>query len=216
MFNWTGHLFNRYRYTLPDRSIKDLKEICKILFIDDLKFDVPDILINSGWKNTKIVVDIESLYCSEVKEANIIFVDISGVGRKMKFSDEGLGLISALKEKYPEKKIVVYSSQSRGDRFHKGLSDADARLAKNADPYQFENIVEQFAKEAFSRIECIKKLREEIYNQFGIYMTEPEIDEKLLKIGQKRDYSILKISKIFNLENASSIASIASLFLRGS
>ena len=216
IFSQASIFLDRYRYTLPDRSTEDLKKMCRILFIDDLKFDVPDILINSGWANTKIMIDVESLSCLDIKEANIIFVDISGVGRKLKFSDEGLGLISALKERYPEKKIVVYSAQSRGDRFHKGLSDADARLAKNADPYQFENIVEQFAREAFSRIECIKKLREVIYNEFGIYIPESEIDEKLLKIGRKRDYSPLAISRAFNLQNASSIASIVSLFLRGS
>ena len=140
----------RHRYELPDRSHEDLKKICRILFIDDGEFDVPDILTNSGWKNTKKLSDVESLDSLDILEADIIFVDISGVGRKLRFSDEGLGLISALKKKYPHKKVVVYSAQRSGDRFHKGLSDADARLAKNADPFQFESLVEEFAKEAFS------------------------------------------------------------------
>lgn len=77
-------------------------------------------------------------------DADIFFVDIQGVGLKLGFRDEGLGLALALKEKYPDKKLVIYSAEPRGERFHKALKKADETLEKNADPYQFQQLVENF------------------------------------------------------------------------
>ena len=54
----------------------------------------------------------------------------------MGFADEGLGLIVALREKYKYKKIIVYSAEEpqKIKAFHKGMNDADYRLAKDTDP----------------------------------------------------------------------------------
>ena len=127
----------RWRYTLPDRSIEELKGHCRILFIDDQDFSVPQILVTAGWKRAKRIADVDSLASPDVADAHIVFVDITGVGVKLRFSAQGLGLVSALKERYPQRRVVVYSAQRVGDRFHRGLSDADARLSKNADPFEF-------------------------------------------------------------------------------
>ncbi len=119
------------------------KSNLRILFIDDqhTKFKMVSILKKSGWNNTNSVKDITDLDDYKAKEADIIFVDINGVGKTL-FKDEGLGLASALKKKYPEKKIVIYSSETKGDRFHKALREVDDCLSKNAEPYQFINLIE--------------------------------------------------------------------------
>lgn len=204
--------FRASHYVLPDRSPDEIRAICRILFIDDHDFDVPDILINSGWRDTKLIQDVESLDHSDIKDAHIIFVDISGVGIKLRFSDEGLGIISALKERYPPKKVVVYSARRHGDRFHPGLSDADARLAKNADPFQFETLVENLAGEVLSLDGCIQNLKNVLRTQLNISLTDEAIRNNLHKIGRSRDYSELSISKAFNIHSAGAIASIVSLF----
>jgi len=80
----------------------------------------------------------------DVVEADILFIDVQGVGVSMGFSDEGLGLALAIKEKYKEKKVIIYSAETEGDRFHEALRKADSFLAKNADPYQFQRLVEEF------------------------------------------------------------------------
>lgn len=209
-------LIGHRRYELPDRSPEELKKVCRILFIDDEEFNVPDILINSGWENTKTLPDIESLESLDVREAAIIFVDISGVGHNLGFSGQGLGLISALKERYPHKKVVVYSAQTRGNRFHQGLSDADARLAKNADPFQFERLVERLARESFSLPDFIQRLKEILNRELNIDYSEDEIRRILGRIGNKQDYSSSAIARAFNLQDVGSIASIISLFLKGS
>jgi HrpA-like RNA helicase len=35
------------------------------------------------------------------------------------FKDQGLGLASALKQNIPKKKLLLYSAEITGDRFHK-------------------------------------------------------------------------------------------------
>jgi hypothetical protein len=123
------------------------KSLTRILFIDDnhTDFKMVSILKKSGWVNTKSVKDITDLDDSRVLESDIIFVDINGVGTTL-FQDQGLGLASALKKKYPQKKVVIYSSETKGDRFHKALREVDSCLHKDAEPYQFINLIEGFKK----------------------------------------------------------------------
>lgn len=128
------------------------KKVIKILFIDDdTKFKVVTILKKSGWQNTKAVKDIESWDTIDVKESDIFFVDIQGVGLALACKDEGLGLALSLKRKYPEKKVVIYSAETKGERFHEGLRMADSFLPKNAEPYEFLQLVEQFTPEIMKK-----------------------------------------------------------------
>jgi hypothetical protein len=110
----------------------------RILFVDDdTKFKVVKIMKAAGWPNVSIKKDIRDLDSLDVRDADVLFIDIQGVGSALSFGDEGLGLALAVKQKYPEKKVVIYSAQTAGDRFHKALKKADGSLAKNADPYEF-------------------------------------------------------------------------------
>lgn len=130
------------------KSIAERKNFIKVLFIDDdVKFKVIKILIKSGWIHTKIIKDADTLETPEIIAAHLIFVDIQKVGVAMGFNDEGLGLSLALKKKYPIKKIIIYSAESQGNRFHQALQKADASLEKNADPYEFQKLVEDLSEE---------------------------------------------------------------------
>lgn len=126
---------------------ENMKATTKILFIDDnhTEYKIVSILKKAGWTKTKSVKDITDLDSSSVTEADVIFVDINGVGLEL-FEDQGLGLASALKRKYPTKKIVIYSAETTGDRFHQALRDVDFCLSKNADAYQFINLIENLHK----------------------------------------------------------------------
>lgn len=133
-----------------NKNIERRKLITKILFIDDdTKFKVVNILKKSGWINTKLVKDIWNVDDINVKEADIFFVDIQGVGRVLECKDEGLGLALILRKRYPKKKIIIYSAETKGDRFHEGLQKANASLAKNAEPYEFLQLVDQFSQELY-------------------------------------------------------------------
>ncbi|MEQ7800532.1 hypothetical protein ABDJ41_12055 [Pedobacter sp. ASV1-7] len=129
---------------------KDLLErrklLTKILFIDDdSKFKVVNILKKAGWIHTKLIKDIDSVDDQQIKDVDIFFVDVQGVGKALECKDEGLGLALILTKKYPKKKIVIYSAETKGDRFHEALRKANSFLAKNAEPYEFQELVEEFS-----------------------------------------------------------------------
>jgi hypothetical protein len=46
---------------------------------------------------------------------------------------------------------VLYSAEQHGNRFHPALRQVDAVLQKNAEPYEFINLLETFSKELLSR-----------------------------------------------------------------
>jgi LPXTG-motif cell wall-anchored protein len=114
----------------------------QILFVDDEKFDIIGVLKDAGWINTKRIKDITNLDSTDLRNANVIFVDVNGVGKQLFPKDQGLGLAEAIKRKYPDKHIVLYSAVSH--HFHKALNVVDAILEKNADPYEFINILENY------------------------------------------------------------------------
>jgi len=212
--NWKFWEKDKQIEPLKERNIEEIRNICKILFIDDKAFPVVDILKNAGYKNTKRIKDVNSLEQTEVKEAHILIVDIQGVGKKLKFKDEGLGLIIALKQKFPNKKVIVYSAEDQGkiQAFHPGIDAADKRLSKHADPYQFEVVVEGYAKEAFSLNECVKRIQNQLLSEFGKSTKTDEIITSLNQLNSNKDFSKNSISKIFNIHNGAAVSNIVQLF----
>lgn len=151
--NNVGNTFKKDNLTpLSASSTKEeldtRKKLTNILFVDDdTKFKIIKILSVAGWINSNIVKDIENPDSEIVNTAHILFIDINGVGLKMQFKDEGLGLANYLKKKYPEKKVIIYSTEPNGDRFHEAFRNVDDFLYKNADPTEFQEIIEQFSAE---------------------------------------------------------------------
>jgi hypothetical protein len=123
-------------------DVADLKRHIHLLFIDDDRgFKIVGILKKMGWENTKLVTDISSLEQPALLSADVVFVDIQGVGRLMQHTDEGLGLALAIKRRHPGKKVVIYSAEEKGARFHEAHQEADYNLPKTADPIRFEDTI---------------------------------------------------------------------------
>lgn len=129
---------------IESKKSSDRKEkgAVHILFIDDQRFDNVDVLKNAGWKNTKSIKDIKAIDCPEVLAADVIFVDINGVGTSLFPKEQGLGVAVQIKTRYSEKCVVVYSAQPQ--ELHKALSQVDAVLPKNAEPYEYISILENY------------------------------------------------------------------------
>ena len=129
----------------PDPRAVDvvaLKKKSVILFVDDDRgFKIVGVLKKMGWENTKLVTDISSLEQQQLMTADVVFVDIQGVGRSMQYADEGLGLALAIKRRYPKKKVIIYSAEEKGARFHEALQEADYLLPKTAEPIRFEDAI---------------------------------------------------------------------------
>lgn len=127
----------------PDRERVMLTT--RILFIDDqTDFPVIKIIRQAGWKNVSIKKDVANFSTAEMKSVDIFFVDIQGVGKALGFSDEGLGLAKALKLHFGKnKKVIIYSAEPRGETFHDAWSATDGRLRKNAQPYEYLQMLDQ-------------------------------------------------------------------------
>ena len=144
---------NELQVSTEDKNllIDSKKNKISILFIDDDKnFNIVKILKDSGWKNTKTIVDVKTIDDHNIKNSEIIFVDINGVGKLLSLPNEGLDLALMIKQKYSEKKVIIYSANSMNNAFHEAWNITDSRLAKNALPYQFQHLVEKFSLEFYN------------------------------------------------------------------
>lgn len=126
----------------------DLKLTCQILFIDDEPLPILiKTLRKSGWKNVKRIGDTANLDIAEIRNADIIFVDILGVGLELGFKNEGVGLAAAIKRKYQKQKgVIIYSATPDHNLFDPDIKVVDDRLPKNAEPIQFSNMIEKYGK----------------------------------------------------------------------
>lgn len=118
----------------------------QILFIDDETFSVIKMLKKMGWRNVKRKTDITSLNDTDLINSHVVFVDIKGVGREMGFSNEGIGLAFAIQNKYPQKRVVLYSGTHEHDIFDVQLQQIKYRLPKNAEPIQFSDILDEYVE----------------------------------------------------------------------
>lgn len=203
------------RKPFPSRTIEDLKSYVKILFIDDEYFSiVKQLKEKDNWKYVSRISDVDSISQPEIADAHIILVDIQGVGKKMNFSDGGLGLILAIHHEYPEKKIIMYSAEVAGkiDAFHSAQDAIDGRLRKTASRYEFDSKIAYLAQEIFCLDSCIKHIKEVLWKEIGVNMSEEEIKKVIEKIYSKGEYSSpQKIAKYFKLSDIGSVASIIQL-----
>lgn len=129
---------------IPTKSI-DFKSIDKesisILFIDDQTFDYINHLKNAGYINVRKIRNVRQIDCPEIINANVIFVDVNGVGTNLFPTEQGLGVAKAIKNRFGNaKKVYLYSAS------HQPLSSdfniLDGVMSKNADPYEFINLIE--------------------------------------------------------------------------
>ena len=131
----------------------DVKARIKILFVDD-KDDFPIIgmLRNNGYQ-VEYLDDIVDFEAKQVKYADIIFLDINGVGVAMKFKNQGMGLCGALRDYFgTTKKLILYSGETEGSIFDKDAKKADATLPKDSDLYQFTSYITQYGKELLEKV----------------------------------------------------------------
>ncbi len=118
------------------------KEEISILFIDDQSFDYVKNLKQAGYVNVKKISVVKRIDSPEICNANIIFVDINGVGESLFPKEQGLGVAKAIKKRFKDKKVYLYSAQHHA--LNSDFNLLDGVLSKNADPYEFINIIDNY------------------------------------------------------------------------
>ena len=205
--------WNRKKRIFPTRTIEQLKNSVNILFVDNEVFNLTtELKDNEGWRRLSVVPDISSLSQKELIDAHILCIDIQGVGKELGFNDEGLGLIVAIHEKYPEKKIIMYSAEAQGqiDAFHPAEGIVDERLRKSANRYQFETTIERLAQEAFCLDSCALTIKRVFSRELNVELSQEEIKTAIEKLYSTGKFDNNSICKAFNLNNVGSVASVTS------
>ena len=92
--------------------------------------------------NVKKISVVKRIDSPEICNANIIFVDINGVGESLFPKEQGLGVAKAIKKRFKDKKVYLYSAQHHA--LNSDFNLLDGVLSKNADPYEFINIIDNY------------------------------------------------------------------------
>jgi hypothetical protein len=130
-----------------DLQQQDRNAKVEILFIDDdHKNQIATAVRNAGFTHTSQVKDIANLDDPKVKNADVLFVDVIGVGQKLFPREQGLGLAVALKDRYPKKRVAVYSTEPGGNRADPKLRKIDAFLDKTSQPYVFIQLIQEWVQ----------------------------------------------------------------------
>jgi hypothetical protein len=126
-----------FKDTLESNNINEKTHV-SVLFIDDeTDFKIVDIINKQPYATCKIIRDIDSFDSKEIREADVIFVDVDGVGETLTPKERGLGIVLGIKSNFPSKKVIIYSGNTKRDMTHPALKVADGILNKNAQPSDF-------------------------------------------------------------------------------
>ncbi len=132
--------------TTDTSTVENIKKRTRILFIDDEDFEYGEVLTAAGW-NFSQIKEVYDLDAENIKCADIIFLDHLGVGNVLTPQENGLGLLDAIKKKYP-KKIVIFCSAHTGFGLDKKLQLADDWVPKSSDAIVYIQKIEEWSKKA--------------------------------------------------------------------
>jgi len=132
----------------PELTIEEIKSRVKVLFVDDKEFPIVNYLKSIGYTGVDYLSDIGDIDDPKVRFAHIIFLDINGVGIKLGFKNQGMGLCGAIKDKYDKsKRVILYSAETEGSIFDQDAKKADDTIQKDSDYVQFTSMITDYAKE---------------------------------------------------------------------
>ena len=179
-------------FTLKNSAVtplneKQLKQLIKILIIDDNKpEEIIDYVKEAGWK-AKYLGDLDNLINTQLVQAHIIFIDIMGPGKLLRLAN-GQELAVAIKKKYPEKKIIIYSTVSEQNIFHESIDIVDKRIRRQGTPIPFVSAIEEMAANTLNYDDAIQYCYFKIKPIFGNNISLEEF--KMAVHGSKKQNSI--------------------------
>lgn len=131
-------------------TAEQIRKMTRVLVIDDDCPDLPlvDHLKKEKW-HVEAIDDLDSFTNTKFQKAHIICLDIMGVGKKLNV-ENGMYLVKEIKDRFPEKKIILYSSVSQQDIFDEAVDIVDKRLRKTSTFMPFSSAVEDLANKTLN------------------------------------------------------------------
>ena len=177
------------------KSLAELKDKTRILFIDDRETDLVTALQNEGWR-VKYMDDLDSYNNTDLIDSQIICCDINGVGIKLNVHGEGLGLVKAIKTKFPEKKIILYSAISSHDIFDDAIDLVDKKLFKDGQVHPYDAAITELSEKSYDWDSIIKDVYFRYRSEFGIELSLTEFSDKMKGAINGSEIDINKIVKL--------------------
>lgn len=148
-------MFDFFKKSIPSLNDIQVKSMANILIIDDEEpVELRTLLNKEGWKNYYLN-DLDALSNRKLVDCHVVCIDIMGVGKKLQESS-GIGLVKHIKERYPAKKIILYSSVSNHDIFEDSLDYVDKKIRKQTSLVPFILAIEEMAKNTLSWDEAVR------------------------------------------------------------
>lgn len=137
------------------QSYNELKFKVKILIIDDQKFSFLDEMRNVGF-NIQSITDLDDINLATAYD--IIISDVRGVGIKLKYDYEGVGLIKALKKHFPYKEYGVYTGNNIDLEMTEFLEHVEM-ISKSFGKDDWEELLTKLVKKVINPKEIWRKMR---------------------------------------------------------
>lgn len=133
---------------MDSRPIGSLREGVRILAIDDRGFPPKMNLEPNGFKNIDFRPNIDAI--EDVKNYQIILVDLNGVGSHLNESLQGAHIIKQTKLLYPHIQIIAFSGEFGSNLKPIAEEYADKFLAKTADIDLWCDTLDKFTRIALN------------------------------------------------------------------
>jgi len=124
----------------------------RILFLDDQRDAVEPYvahLKSEGFTNVDVMTDVKALNQVVDANADLIFLDITGVATALNSADEGLSVLEYVKKHQPWTQVIVLSGSDFPASKAKSLSKADLCITKGSlNLAELVNVTEDQLKQA--------------------------------------------------------------------
>lgn len=206
-------MFRRKNNNFNSKTTDELKRLTQILIIDDHDNSLKKMLENENW-TANYAKDLDNYSNQYLEKAHIVCLDIHGVGKKLKCAD-GLELAGYIKEKYPSKRILLYSSEPNHDIFNKNIDIVDKRIYKDGQPYPFIKAIEELSMKIFDWKAVLEDIFQKHKNEFGSELTFEKFEKEMKKIANKDKFNKEDVSKVLSasLEIATRIIILTQAFM---
>ncbi len=177
------------------KSLPELKDKTRVLMIDDEETSLVESLKGEGW-HIKYMADLDRYTNTDLIDAHIVCVDIKGVGKKLNIKEEGLGLVRNIKEKYPEKRIILCSSVSTHDIFDDAIDLVDKKVYKDGQTHPFDSAIEELSYKIFDWDSLVKEIYFKYKSEFGLEISLEDFNSKMKSAIDGNEIDVEKILKI--------------------
>lgn len=128
--------------------MKDKRSV-SIVFVDDEGYDIEPI-ISLGYVDCPKILEYREL--RDFEKYDIIFCDINGIAMNLDPENQGAGLAKLIKETYPEKMVVIFTSKSQKINIIKFRDYVDEMIEKNSHPTEIVELINKYLSRKYNPI----------------------------------------------------------------